>query len=85
MEFKNERQSFIYKYDVLGSDEEIRDITKIALERFAQDTEAQIEYGIVSMLKDLIKLKEQGNILLLDSIKKQKRRAKNGSKNNDIK
>ena len=83
MKLNNERKEEVYKYDLDCSDEEIAQLKTIAVERFAQDEQAQLEYAIVSLLKDVVDKKDACEFLKKTVEKLQGE--ENGDKNNDRK
>ena len=55
MKLDNERVRYIYKYNIAEcTDEELISLKKIAIERFAKDERAQLEYAINSLLSDVV-------------------------------
>jgi hypothetical protein len=83
MKLQKERKETVYRYDLDCSDEEKKQLKKIAIERFAKDEHAQLEYAVVSMLTDAVNELEATRTLV--KAKKSPRRTKNGSKSNNRK
>lgn len=81
MELKNERKETVYKYELDCTDEEAEQLKKIAIERFAKDERAQLEYAVYTILNDAI----EDEMLEIIKPKKSKKGEKNGSKNNNRK
>ena len=77
MKLQNEKKEAVYKYDLDCTDEEATQLKKIAIERFAKDDRAQLEYAIVSLLTDALTADVKES--------KAKKETKNGSKNNNRK
>ena len=64
MEFINKGKETYYKYSVEGyTDEEKETLKRIAIERFAEDEHAQLEYAILSILNETMAkaVKEENN------------------------
>ena len=81
MKLENEKKEAVYKYDLECSDEEAEKLKALAIKRFTEDEQAQIEYAIVSLLSDLVD-KEETETFLKKAIEKQQKRSKeDGSKN----
>jgi len=83
MKLNNERKEVVYTYDLDCSDEETTRLTNMAIERFAQDKPAQLEYAIVSLLQDAVDKKDICEFLKKTVEKLQGE--ENGDKNNDRK
>jgi hypothetical protein len=83
MKLNNERKEEVYTYDLDCSDEETTLLTNMAIERFAQDKQAQLEYAIVSLLKDVVDKKDAREFLkkMVEKLQGEE----NGDKNNDRK
>lgn len=55
MKLNNERLRYVYKYDITDyTEEELRKLRKIALERFAKDEHAQLEYAVDCLVSDAV-------------------------------
>ena len=76
MKLQNEKKETVYKYDLDCNAAEEAMLKKLAIERFAKDTKAQLEYAVLSILSeavDTITAKE------LDGIKAKIKKAKKTS------
>ena len=83
MKLENEKKEVVYKYDIDCSDEEANQLKALAIERFAEDEQAQIEYAIVSLLSELVDKEETEDFLKKLIEKEEKRSKENGSTSND--
>jgi hypothetical protein len=82
MNLKNERKDTVYKYDIDCSDEELLKLKKLAVERFAKDEQAQVEYAVLTILKDAVdKLTADKLLLAAGKAKRVKKEKANGNKN----
>jgi len=54
MQLQNEKQETVYKYDMDCTDKEAELLMKIAIERFAKDKKAQLEYAVLSILSEAV-------------------------------
>jgi len=80
MRLENERKEEVYAYDIDCTDEERNQLKAFAIEMFAKDEPAQIEYAIVHILKEEVEKEEMQEFL-----KKAAEKAKgkeNGDENN---
>ena len=80
MEFKNEKREEVYKYDLDCTDEEAAALKKLAIKRFSNDEQAQLEYAVVSLLSEFVDKEETEEFLKEAVIKEKKRSKKYGSK-----
>ena len=80
MKLKNERTEMVYKYDTDCSPEEEARIRKIAIERFALDPKAQLEYGVLTILSDTVSAMEESE--LGEPLVKKIKGDKDGNQNN---
>ncbi len=89
MKLENQRKEAVYKYDIECTPEEETRLKAIAIERFALDGRAQLEYAMISLLTDLVENLASEDVekdKQDNKIKKiTKKRGKNGSKNNNRK
>lgn len=79
MQLKNEKKEHVYKYDLDCTDEEANKLKSIAIERFAKDEKAQLEYAIITLLSDLLEKDEVDINKIIDNYKGDQ----NGTKNNN--
>lgn len=72
-----------YKFEATNcSDEDAKRLKKIAIERFAKDEAAQLEYAVVSILREAVdKLTVDQIDAMMEKETKATKRSKNGSKN----
>ena len=78
MQLQNEKKETVYKYDMDCTDEEAVLLKKIAIERFAKDDHAQIEYAVLSILSETVdKLTAQR---LVDGVKSKGKTKKSTKK-----
>jgi len=54
MQLQNEKKETVYKYDMDCTDKEAALLKKIAIERFAKDDQAQLEYAVLSILSEAV-------------------------------
>lgn len=52
MDLQNERKEVVYKFDLDCTEEEKDALKKLAIERFAKDEQAQLEYAVISILAE---------------------------------
>ncbi len=83
MKLQNEKKETVYKYDIDCTDQEAALLRKIAIERFAKDEHAQMEYAVLSILSETVdKMASQKFVDGLKSKGKIAKGGKNGNKNN---
>lgn len=82
MKLSNEKKEAVYRYDLDCSQEEAAKLKAVAIERFAKDERAQLEYAVLVLLEEAIQLAEKQ---IDTKTSKNKKGNKNGTKNNNRK
>ena len=73
-------KEWTYKFNLEGySPEEAAKLKKMAIERFAKDETAQLEYAVVSILKEAV---DTLSVEKITEMAKKDKGVKNGNKNN---
>lgn len=54
MQLKNEIKECFYKYNLDCTDKEEADLKKFAIERFANDPAAQIQYAVITIFSEAL-------------------------------
>ena len=76
----------MYKFDLENfTEEEVTKLKEIAMERFAKDTPAQVEYAVISILREAADKLAVDKLTAKPSKTKKTKGSKNGSKNIDRK
>lgn len=90
MKLRNQEREAVYRYNIDYTEEERTKLKKMAIERFAKDENAQLEYGAKLILRDAVE--EDPNMaipILMDILKTEsesrEKEKENGNTNNDRK